>query len=61
VLTLSGSRISEIAWTQYSKDKVMITLEAHLDTIVTSKYMIEAQELMERFFRVLVLAQPTAT
>lgn len=61
VLTLSGSRISEIAWSRYKESKVMVTLEAQLDLTVSPKYLVEGQELMERFFRVLVLGQPTAT
>jgi hypothetical protein len=61
VLTVSGSRINEIAWSRYSEDMVMITLEAHLDLNVAPKYLLEGQEMMERFFRVLVLGQPTPT
>lgn len=61
VLTVSGSRINEIAWSRYNEDMVMITLEAHLDLNVAPKYLSEGQELMERFFRVLVLGQPTPT
>lgn len=61
VLTVSGSRINEIAWSRYSEDRVMITLEAQLDLNVGPKYLSEGQELMERFFRVLVLGQPTTT
>lgn len=59
VLSVSGSRINEIAWSRYNEDMVMITLEAHLDLNVAPKYLSEGQELMERFFRVLVLGQPT--
>ena len=58
VLSVSGSRISEIGWSRYSDDKVVISLEANLDSIVARKYLQEGQELMERFFRVLVLNQP---
>ena len=61
VLTVSGSRISQIAWSRYNDDMVMVTLEAHLDLNVAPKYLLDGQELMERFFRVLVLGQPTPT
>lgn len=60
VLTLSGSRISEIGWSRYNENKVMVTLEAQMDLMVAPKYLVEGLELMERFFRVLVLGQPTA-
>jgi len=59
VLTVSGSRIKKISWEQVSKEKVMITLRARLESRVQPKYLLEANDVMERFFKVLVLARPS--
>jgi len=58
VLSVAGSRITQISWRRADERHTMITLYAYLDSIVAAKYLFDSQDLMERFFRVLVLAQP---
>ena len=58
VLSVSGSRITQISWGRMDETHTMLNLRAYLDSTVAPKYLLDSQELMERFFKVLVLAQP---
>ena len=60
VLSVSGSRISEIAWSRYGEDEVMVTLETHLDTTISPRYLVEGRALIFEYYRVLVLGHPKA-
>lgn len=60
VLSVAGSRITQISWGRIDETRTMITLHAYLDSTVAPKYLFDSQDLMERFFKVLVLAQPTS-
>jgi hypothetical protein len=60
VLSVAGSRITQISWRRIDETRTMITLHAYLDSTVAPKYLFDSQDLMERFFKVLVLAQPTS-
>lgn len=60
VLSVAGSRITQISWGRADERHTMITLYAYLDSVVAPKYLFDSQDLMERFFRVLVLAQPVS-
>jgi len=59
-LDVSGSRINQIQWCLINEDKVMVTLETQVDSSVTAKYLTEAHEMMEKYYRVLVLGQTEA-
>lgn len=59
VLTLTGSRVNQIAWQQLSDRQVSVTLKANLESVVAPGYLSGGLEIMERFHTVLVLGQPT--
>jgi hypothetical protein len=58
VLTLKGSRIDEISWRKVGEEDVAVTLDVNLESTISKKYLITAQEMMDRFFTVLVLGDP---
>ncbi len=60
-LRVSGSRIDEISWSRRENSSiVLVRLESSSQYPICENYLFEGHELLESYFRALVLGMPTA-
>ena len=60
VLSVVGSVINRISWARVSEKQTQIQLRAAVETTVRAGYLYDSHDLIERFFRVLLMGQPAA-